>query len=169
MPPQRSSGETVAWQQQPQPVEMAAPQAAPTLRLSSYPEIVALASEKRDIALKTALEADLRLVRMEDGRLEIALERSAARAVVNDLQRKLEQWTGRRWAVVVSNEEGQPTLRAQAQERKDKLTENVQADPRVQAVMTLFPGTQVIDVRRLAPEPPAAMPDDDEAPDDDDL
>jgi DNA polymerase-3 subunit gamma/tau len=106
---------------------------------------------------------------MEDGRLEIALERSAARAVVNDLQRKLEQWTGRRWAVVVSNEEGQPTLRAQAQERKDKLTENVQADPRVQAVMTLFPGTQVIDVRRLAPEPPAAMPDDDEAPDDDDL
>jgi DNA polymerase-3 subunit gamma/tau len=139
------------------------------LRLSSYPEIVALASEKRDIALKTALEADLRLVRMEDGRLEIALERSAARAVVNDLQRKLEQWTGRRWAVVVSNEEGQPTLRAQAQERKDKLTENVQADPRVQAVMTLFPGTQVIDVRRLAPEPPAAMPAEDEAPDDDDL
>jgi DNA polymerase-3 subunit gamma/tau len=168
MPPQRSAGETVA-RQQPQPVEMTAPQAAPTLRLSSYPEIVALASEKRDIALKTALEADLRLVRMEDGRLEIALERSAARAVVNDLQRKLEQWTGRRWAVVVSNEEGQPTLRAQAQERKDKLTENVQADPRVQAVMTLFPGTQVIDVRRLAPEPPAAMPAEDEAPDDDDL
>jgi DNA polymerase-3 subunit gamma/tau len=168
MPPQRSAGETVA-RQQPQPVESMAPQSAPTLRLSSYPEIVALASEKRDIALKAALEADLRLVKMEDGRLEIALERSAARSVVNDLQRKLEQWTGRRWAVVVSNEEGQPTLRAQAQERKDKLTENVQADPRVQAVMTLFPGTQVVNVRRLASEPPAAMPVEDDATDDDDL
>jgi DNA polymerase-3 subunit gamma/tau len=168
MPPQRSAGETVA-RQQPQPVESVAPQSVPTLRLSSYPEIVALASEKRDIALKAALEADLRLVRMEDGRLEIALERSAARSVVNDLQRKLEQWTGRRWAVVVSNEEGQPTLRAQAQERKDKLTENVQADPRVQAVMTLFPGTQVVNVRRLAPEPPTAMPVEDDATDDDDF
>jgi DNA polymerase-3 subunit gamma/tau len=167
-PPQRSSNETVA-RQQPQPVESVAPQSVPTLRLSSYPEIVALASEKRDIALKAALEADLRLVRMEDGRLEIALERSAARSVVNDLQRKLEQWTGRRWAVVVSNEEGQPTLRAQAQERKDKLTENVQADPRVQAVMTLFPGTQVVNVRRLVPEPPTAMPVEDDATDDDDL
>ena len=167
-PPQRSAGETVA-RQQPQPVESVAPQSVPTLRLSSYPEIVALASEKRDIALKAALEADLRLVKMEDGRLEIALERSAARSVVNDLQRKLEQWTGRRWAVVVSNEEGQPTLRAQAQERKDKLTENVQADPRVQAVMTLFPGTQVVNVRRLAPEPPTAMPVEDDATDDDDL
>jgi DNA polymerase-3 subunit gamma/tau len=168
MPPQRSAGETVA-RQQPQPVQSVAPQSAPTLRLSSYPEIVALAAEKRDIALKTALEADLRLVRMEDGRLEVALERSAVRSVVNDLQRKLEQWTGRRWAIVVSNEEGQPTLRAQAQERKDKLTENVQADPRVQAVMAAFPGTQVIDVRRLAPEPPAAMPADDDATDDDDF
>ena len=168
MPPQRSAGETVA-RQQPQPVQSTAPQAAPTLRLSSYPEIVALASEKRDVALKAALEADLRLVRMEDGRLEIALERSAARAVVNDLQRKLEQWTGRRWAVVVSNEEGQPTLRAQARELNDKLTENEQADPRVQAVMAAFPGTQVIDVRRLAPEPPAAvMPIEDDADGDDD-
>jgi DNA polymerase-3 subunit gamma/tau len=89
--------------------------------------------------------------------------------VVNDLQRKLEQWTGRRWAIIVSNEEGQPTLRAQAREQKDKLTENVQADPRVQAVMSAFPGTQVIDVRRLAPEPPAAMPVEDDATDDDDF
>jgi DNA polymerase-3 subunit gamma/tau len=168
MPPQRSSGETVA-RQQPQPVQSVAPQSAPTLRLSSYPEIVALAAEKRDIALKTALEADLRLVRMEDGKLEVALERSAVRSVVNDLQRKLEQWTGRRWAIIVSNEEGQPTLRAQAREQKDKLTENVQADPRVQAVMSAFPGTQVIDVRRLAPEPPAAMPVEDDATDDDDF
>jgi len=168
MPPQRSAGETVAWQQ-PKPVEMTAPQAAPTLRLSSYPEIVALAGEKRDIALKTALEADLRLVRMEDGRLEIALERSAVRSVVNDLQRKLEHWTGRRWAVIVSNEEGQPTLRAQARERKDQLTEDVQADPRVQAVMAAFPGAQVLDVRRLAPEPPpAVMPIEDDADGDDD-
>ncbi|CAM5297242.1 DNA polymerase III subunit gamma/tau OS=Afipia felis OX=1035 GN=dnaX_2 PE=3 SV=1 [Afipia felis] len=165
MPPQRSIGETVA-RQQPRPVEMTAPQTAPALRLSSYAEIVALASEKRDVALKAALEADLRLVRMEDGRLEIALERSAARSVVNDLQRKLEEWTGRRWGVVVSNEQGQPTLRAQARERKDKLTENVQADPRVQAVMAAFPGAQVVDVRRLAPE---AMPLEDDADDDDDL
>lgn len=168
MPPQRSAGETVA-RQQPKPVEMIAPQAAPALRLSSYLDIVALAAEKRDIALKTALEADLRLVRMEDGRLEVALERSAVRSVVNDLQRKLEQWTGRRWAVAVVNEEGEPTLRAQAREQKDKLTENVQADPRVQAVMTAFPGAQVIDVRRLAPEPsPAVMPVEDDADGDDD-
>jgi len=74
---------------------------------------VALAGEKRDLLTKAALEADVGLVRIEDGRLELTLERSAARTLINDLSRKLEQWTGRRWTVIVSNEAGQPTLRAQ--------------------------------------------------------
>ena len=72
----------------------------------SFPELVALAAEKRDLLTKAALEADVRLVRIEDGRLEVALERSAARSLVNDLSRKLEQWTGRRWTVIVSNDAG---------------------------------------------------------------
>jgi len=154
-PVPRGTTETVA-RQQTRPVEARAPQSAPTLRLSTFADVVALAAEKRDLQIKTALEADMRLVRMEDGRLEIALERSAVRAVVNDLSRKLEQWTGRRWTVIVSNEEGEPTLRAQAQDRKEKLTENVQADARVQAVMSRFPGTQILEVRRMVPELPAA-------------
>ena len=58
-------------------------------------------------------------VRIEDGRLEVALERNAARALVNDLSRKLEQWTGRRWTVIVSNEAGQPTLRSQNEQAKN--------------------------------------------------
>jgi len=40
-------------------------------------------------------------------------------------------------------------LRAKAQAAKEKLTDGVHADPRVQAVMARFPGAQVIDVRRL--------------------
>ena len=131
----------------PAPVE-----AAPARRLTTFAEVVALAGEKRDLQIKSALESDMRLVRMEDGRLEVALERSAARSVVNDLSRKLEFWTGRRWTVIVSNEAGQPTLRAQAQAAKEKLTDGVQADPRVQAVMSRFPGTQLVEVRRIAPD-----------------
>ena len=66
------------------------PQSAPVLRLTTFPQLVALAGEKRDILTKAALESDMRLVRFEDGRLEVALERNAARGLVNDLSRKLE-------------------------------------------------------------------------------
>jgi DNA polymerase-3 subunit gamma/tau len=143
--------------------------AQPQLRIGTYAELIALAGEKRDLQVKSALEADLRLVRMDDGRLEVALEPHASRSTINDLARKLEFWTGRRWTVIVSNEAGQPTLRAQAQAKKDQLTVGVHADPRVQAVMTRFPGTQVIDVRSLAPEPSDdAVADDGLEPDDND-
>ena len=164
----RSGAETIARQPISAPAQDVQ-SAVPVLRLSSFPELVALAGEKRDLQIKSALEADLRLVRMEDGRLEVALERSAARSLVNDLSRKLEQWTGRRWTVIVSNEAGEPTLRAQAQVKKDKLTVGVHADSRVQAVMARFPGTQVIDVRRLAPDVPDVASEEDPDISDDDL
>ena len=137
---------------------MAAPSAqtdsAPVLRITTFPQLVALAGEKRDLLTKAALEADMRLVRFEDGRLEVALERNAARGLVNDLSRKLELWTGRRWTVIVSNEAGQPTLRSQNEQARNEHARAAEADPRVQEVLARFPGTKVVEVRRLAAEPP---------------
>jgi DNA polymerase III subunit gamma/tau len=146
-------------------------QSAPALRIASFPELVALAAEKRDLLTKAALEADVRLVRIEDGRLEVALERSAARTLINDLSRKLEQWTGRRWTVIVSNEAGQPTLRSQNELVRTQRERAAESDPRVQEVLARFPGTKVVEVRKLAPEPPeshASGEDLIESPDGDD-
>jgi DNA polymerase III subunit gamma/tau len=127
---------------------------APVLRINNFPELVALAGSQRDLLIKGALETDVRLVRIEDGRLEVALERSAARALVNDLSRKLELWTGRRWTVIVSNEAGQPTLREQSMVEKGQRERAAEADPRVKEVLARFPGAKVVEVRKLAAEPP---------------
>jgi DNA polymerase III subunit gamma/tau len=152
-PVQRSGAEASARPQMvaPSPEAQSAPAA---LRIASFPELVALAAEKRDLLTKAALEADVRLVRIEDGRLEVALERSAARTLINDLSRKLEQWTGRRWTVIVSNEAGQPTLRSKMEVERGQRERAAEADPRVREVLARFPGTRVVEVRKLAPEPP---------------
>jgi len=130
--------------------------AAPTLAISSFAAVVALAAEKRDIGMKLALERDVRLVRCEEGQLEIALEPSAAKTLVHDLQRKLGEWTGRRWIVVVSKEQGEPSLRAQADAHKAEIERGVQADPLVQAVLQRFPGAKIVGVTQAAPDEPAA-------------
>jgi DNA polymerase-3 subunit gamma/tau len=149
--------------------QMAAPspdiQAAPALRIASFLELVALAGEKRDLLTKAALEADVRLVRIEDGRLELAMERSAARTLINDLSRKLEQWTARRWTVIVSNEAGQPTLREQNAAAKNQRERAAESDPRVQEVLARFPGAKLVEVRRLAAELPESHADGDDIAD----
>jgi DNA polymerase-3 subunit gamma/tau len=100
-------------------------------------------------------------VRIEDGRLEIALEPQAQRSLAQELSRKLELWTGRRWAIAISNAPGQPTLRAQALAQKTALETAVQADPRVQAVFDKWPGARIENVRRTS----RSEPDAEDAPD----
>jgi DNA polymerase-3 subunit gamma/tau len=146
----------------------------PPLVIARFEDLIALAAQKRDLGVKLALERDVRLVRCEDGRLEIGLERSAARTLVNDLARKFSQWTTRRWMVVVSAEEGQPTVRSQNEARQAELKTGVRADPLVQAVLARFPGAEVVDVRKGAVALPQGLPPGDSedaapelAPDDD--
>jgi DNA polymerase-3 subunit gamma/tau len=174
-PPRAASMQRGGAEASPRP-QMSAPvvaeaQAAPVLRIATFPELVALAADKRDLMVKAALEADVRLVKMEDGRLELSMERTASRTLINDLSRKLEQWTGRRWSVIVSNEPGQPTLRSQLDQLKSERQQAAEADPRVQEVLARFPGAKVVEVRRLAPEMPesdATGEDPAETPDNDD-
>ncbi|MEJ2373884.1 MAG: DNA polymerase III subunit gamma/tau [Pseudolabrys sp.] len=124
---------------------------APTRALNTFADVVALAVEQRDINMKLALERDVRLVRCEDGQLEVALEQSAAKGLVHELQRKLTDWTGKRWIVVVSKEQGEPTLRAQAEAQDAEIKRGVAADPLVQAVMNRFPGATIVGVTQPPP------------------
>jgi DNA polymerase-3 subunit gamma/tau len=144
-------------------VEAVAP-AAPAVTLAKFEDLIALAAEKRDLPTKSALERDVRLVRFETGRLEVALEPNASKAMVGDLARKISQWTGQRWMVVVSAEQGQPTVRSQIEARRAELERGVQADPLVKAVMTRFPGAQIVAVRAGEQELPQGSPDGDVMP-----
>ncbi len=168
----RSGPEASARPQMIAPVQATpASQSAPALKITSFPQLVALAGQQRDLITRAALESDVRLVRIEDGRIELALERNASRTLINELSRKLEQWTGRRWTVIVSNEAGQPTLRSQIEAEKGQRERAAEADPRVQEVLARFPGAKVVEVRHLAPEPPesdVSGEDPAETPDSDD-
>jgi DNA polymerase-3 subunit gamma/tau len=84
------------------------------------------------------------------------LEPTAAKTLVNELSRKLLQWTGRQWMVIVSAETAQQTVRSQNEARQVELKTGVRADPLVQAVLARFPGAEIVGVR--TPEPAASLP-----------
>jgi DNA polymerase-3 subunit gamma/tau len=148
--------------------------AAPTTGriINRFEDLIALAAEMRDLQTKTALERDVRLVRCEDGQLEIALEPTASKILIGDLGRKFSQWTSRRWMVIVSAEQGQPTIKSLLDAKRDEDERGVRADPLVQAVLQKFPGAEIIAIRSRdsgADTPPADSGDepppyDDEPP-----
>jgi DNA polymerase III subunit gamma/tau len=135
----------------PVPVEAAAP------RLRRFADLVALAGERRAIGLKDALERDVRLVRFDDGQIEFALAEGGSRTLAGDLSRALHEWTGRRWIVALSSEPGAPTLREQNKTAERERKSGAAEHPLVQAVLSRFPGAEIVDVRDRA-EPPAPPP-----------
>ena len=124
--------------------------AAPTMRLDRYEDLVALATEKRDISLKTALERDVRLVRFEDGRFEFSPSEDASPQLAADIGKRLQEWTGKRWIVAVSSEQGQETLRDASDKAKASKLADISAHPLVQAAFAQFPGAQIVEVRDLS-------------------
>ena len=146
-----------------QPVMQAAPQPIPTVQINSLLEMAALASEKRDITMKVAIERDIRLVRLEPGVLEFALAPGGSRDLPQKLGKALGDWTGIRWMIALSNEAGEPTIREIEDAKAAEKMRGVRANPIVQAVLNAFPGAEIVAIRSNKPEePPAAAPADED-------
>ena len=128
------------------------PAPQPAVRLTSLHDVAALAAEKRDIRLKLAVEKQLRPVRFEAGRIDVSPTKDAPFDLTQDLARKLSEWTGIRWVVALSRDEGGPTIAEEREAARDRLVTDARADPLVAAVLKRFPGARIVDVRVQAAE-----------------
>ena len=140
---------------------MAAPADAPPpaqepRALSTFKDILALATEKRLIKFKSDLERLVRPIRVSPGQMEIALEPGAHPGLANEIARTLEAHTGQRWLVLVAKEGGDKPVAQQAAETRDSLFRAAREHPDVMAVMKRFPGAEILDVR--SHEEAAAQP-----------
>ena len=152
-----------------QPVATPAVAASPAAQFARFEDVVAYFGAQRDIRMKTALEAGVRLVRFEVGHIEIQPLANTPGDIARDLSDKLMKATGQRWVVSIATAKADaaPTLKEQKQTNDDALKASVEADPLVQATLATFPGARIVEVRDpLAGDdlPPAHddFPNDDE-------
>ncbi|MEO8757608.1 MAG: DNA polymerase III subunit gamma/tau [Devosia sp.] len=135
-----------------QPQSFAAPK--------SYLELVALAGEKRDVLLKTALEQQMRPVAFREKSIEVALVEGADPGVIQTLSRRLREWTGQIWGVSVSTKAAAgPTMRDVREEIKAQAKTEASDDPLVKAILEMFPGAAVTVKLREQQVPDAAYED----------
>ncbi len=133
--------------------------AEPAIRLRRFEDVVAYAGEQREIGLKVGLENDVHLVHFEEGHIEFRLAEGASRTLANDLTRALHDWTGMRWVVALSSQEGAETMRAVRDRQASERRNNATSHPLVQTVLSRFPGAQIIDVRDRRVEVVPAAPE----------
>jgi len=141
------------------PATSIAPDATPDIKKTNSPEnfnqLIELASKERDLAIKHALETDVRPISFVKGHIEIALTKNADRSIVSTLATKLKQWTGENWLVSLSNKDHEdlqksiPTVRETKASQKASLFEAANSDEMVLAVMQAFEDAQLVEVVKL--------------------
>jgi DNA polymerase-3 subunit gamma/tau len=154
-----SGGGAPAISAQARPSAEPAPAAGP--RLETFADLIAYAAERRELKLKHALEHMVRPIRFEPSQIEISLTDDAPSGLANALSSKLEEWTGRRWMVAVGRQGGLPTIAEAKRSAQAQLMSDARADPVVAAVLSRFPGAEIVDVRVSAgseAEPLAIVP-----------
>ena len=121
----------------------------PAADIRTFQDVVALVAAERDIRLKHALEAGVRLVHFEPGRIDLGLLEGTPNTILGELSEKLSRATGARWLVSLARnaDAAAPTLREQAQTHEERLKERARADTLVKAALAVFPGAEIIEVR----------------------
>ncbi len=149
-----SSQSAVQYQQSAPAVAIAeAKDLQPRVHLHSLEDVVKLAQVHRDIQLKMALERDVHLIRFEEGSIEFSLAPGASPQLAATLMRRLQEWTGLRWMVAISNAPGGPSLKQVEDAKEAERLVGVRAEPLVRNVLERFPGAEIVAVR--GPEPVA--------------
>ncbi|MDH3790363.1 MAG: DNA polymerase III subunit gamma/tau, partial [Rhodospirillales bacterium] len=115
-----------------------------------------LAEARREVLLANHLTGDVHLVHFEPGRIEFRPEAAAPRDLAGRLGRLLQEWTGERWVVSVSDAPGAAMLRDARRDLADRQRAAAQENPLVQAVLETFPGAKMVALRD---EPPGADDD----------
>ncbi len=149
------------------PAVLAAPEPAPRLaEPRSFEDVARLIDDKRDIGLRLDVEKYLRPVSFRPGAIEFEPAVGAPGNLAQRLSARLKEWTGQPWLVAAQVGGGAETLlERQTRALADAHAEAL-AEPFVQAVMTAFPGTEIVEVRQMAAPPASALPDDDDRDED---
>ncbi|MDD4616700.1 MAG: DNA polymerase III subunit gamma/tau [Alphaproteobacteria bacterium] len=133
-------------------VSMAAPSVLIEPASLSYREIVALFAEKREAGLYAMLHGQAHLVRCVPGVLELRIGSEAPANFAGRVSQCLTEWTGQRWMVSLSSEEGERTLLDQDREAEAFHMERARAHPLMQAVFSAFPDAKVVSLRQKTPD-----------------
>jgi DNA polymerase-3 subunit gamma/tau len=129
---------------------LAAPQpVAAQPQPQAWREVVALASGRKPM-LHAHLLHSAHLVRFTPARIELRVAPDAPRDLAADLASLLQDATGTRWTIALSNAEGEPTLAQQGRSAEADRRLVAKSHPLVQAVLAAFPGAVIEAVRDIA-------------------
>ena len=82
----------------------------PKFNINSFEDLITISGEEKDAELKYDLERNVKLIRFENGKIDINFNEKLNRNFIKKLSQSLLKWTGKRWIITLSKEDGGKTF-----------------------------------------------------------
>ena len=126
--------------------------------LQTFEDVVRLIDAKRDVTLKLDVEQFVRLVDFRPGVISFEPAPGAPANLSQRLSGRLREWTGQRWMMDLQVG-GRESVRDRQLRQDGEQRARLEADPFVVAVKEAFPGAEIVGVRQIEADAPAAIQD----------
>ena len=109
-------------------------------------ELIEICSKKKELKLKFDLENNVRLVKFENGLIEIEFNENLDKDFVKNLSHKLFDWSGKRWIILLSKEKGKETKKENIYKVREKKIENIKKSEIYKKMIENFSDAELIDI-----------------------
>ena len=99
--------------------------------------------------MKYELEKNVRLVKFENGFIEIEFNDNLDKDFIKNLSNKLIEWTDKRWIISLSKEKGIPTENETKQERKKHKIENAKNSEAYKKILKNFSDAKLTEIEDI--------------------
>lgn len=118
----------------------------PKLVINNFEELVQLFYQQKEMLLYQYLLNDVSLIEFEPFKIKISHSKNVPHHFVNKVSCLLQEWTGDKWHILVTSEEGNPTLAVQADSAKIQQMKDFAKHDIIKEVLDNFVEAEIKDV-----------------------
>ena len=116
------------------------------LEIKTFEDLIQVTIKEKEVELKYDLERNVNLVNFTPGKMNITFNEKLNKNFIKILTEKLLKWTGERWIISLSKDQGEKTFyEKNTVNKKNKLEKEVNSDL-AKDFVSAFPGAKLISV-----------------------
>lgn len=120
--------------------------------IASFPEMVELFRQKKELLLSGQLFSNVGLIAFKPPLLELCPEKdmNLGTGFTQDIQSRLREWTGTPWEVRLSNDQASPSLETQERQAQQHLEDSIAGSADVKRVLEVFPDATITKIAKVS-------------------
>ena len=117
------------------------------LMIKKFEDLIQVVTKEKEVELKYDLERNVKLVSFLPGKIDITFNEKLNKNFIKFLTEKLLKWTGERWIISLSKQQGEETFyEKNISNKKEKLAKEVNSQV-VKDFISAFPDAKLVDIK----------------------